>query len=448
MIFRSRIFVARGQAAVEFALLTPIVFFLLFMILQGYKLNTRSSQEVLEQHQIKLDKLDHGNGSFELDGVDIPPGSLTQVLPDIPNQSLGDSLLQSGTQLLAHIGLNAALNKIPLFDGKTYVKGALRGGVQAGGDSFIDSGFKTVDWEKTGWGAVAGALSSQEATEDFQGQDYMGSSSQEAFGSALQSGAIAYAKSGGDAKAALAGGITGLMGSDTVNQLQSTKYDVLLGAAKGAVQGTVTGALEGKVDLKSVAISTGMGAFNTRTVAEKIPLSNWKGDARQSASFQAVNAALSTVVSGGNAKQALLAGASGAFFSGQSMSAVTGAGNPNVSKGSQQTRAMLVGTGYGAATGLIAGGDVKAVGISAAQGMATGLATQLAYSQHIDQLSKKLGALGGTDEVIDYYDDVNYQKETAEDIALQIEDQGSNQAMEDALIYIMAEDALRREGDV
>lgn len=436
----------RAQATVEFALLTPIVFFILYLILQGYKLNTRSSQEVLEQHQLKLRKLDHGNGAFELDGLDIRPG-VVSVLPSLPNVSLGKLAVQNGAQLLAHLGLNFALNKIPLFDGKTYATGALRGGVQAGGGSYIDSGFKTVDWEKAGWGAAAGAFSSQQATEDFQGADYLNSSAREAFGTAAQSAVVSYAKSGGDVGAALAGAVTGLAGSDTVNQLQSTKYDVLLGAAKGAVQGTVTGAMAGKVDLKSVAIATGMGAFNTRTVASKVPLANWSGDARQSASFQAVNAALATAVSGGSAKDALLAGASGAFFSGQTMGAISGSGKPGAKSGAVQTRAMLAGTGYGAAVGLLAGGDAKAVGIGAAQGMATGLATSYAQTQ-IEKYSRQLGAQGGVDGVIDHYAGDDYRKEGAEDMALQLESSQAGDALEDALIHVMVEGALRRGGKV
>lgn len=384
MIRRADFKKTKGQSTLELALLTPIVFFLIYLIILGFRLNSRSSAETLEQHQVKLDKLDHGNGSFVLDGIDIPPGQTLDLLPDLPPIDLSKLAGKEAGKLLAHLGLNLAISKLKIFDGKTYISGGLRGGVQAGASSFIDSGFKTIDWESAAWGAGAGAFQSEEATRDFQGANPLKPGLKESLGSAAQSGIVSIAQNQGKTDNLLQDSFSGLIGSETFNPLEAVKGELLLGAARGALQSTFTGAIEGKLDAKTVLVATGMGAFQTQTVAQKIPLANWSGgDARQSASFQAVNAALSTAIGGGSSKESLYAAVSGAFFSSQSM---------NTLAGDSALKASIAGGAFGATMAVIEGQPIKAAGLSALEGVATGIATrELAQAQQefIKSISKK-----------------------------------------------------------
>lgn len=369
---RARKILGMGQSTVELALLMPIVAFLLYMTIQGFGVNHNASEKSIRQHAEEL-RLFHQNGRLVVDdvGTEVPLGALDYLIPAAPGinilQALGQQLLNS----LANLGLNKLFDAIGL-DGKTYLSGFARGAISTGTQNFIASGFKKLDLEDAALGGVAGAFQSDQATEDFQGQSWATGGTQELFGTGAQNAIVGWAQADGDWKGAITGAATGMLNSDTANNWFDAEKDVgtvndlLKGAARGAIEGSVAGLVNGKLDLKSVAIAGGMGAFNTKTVANLIPGSDWKGDSRRSATFGAANAALGTFVRGGNLKEALYSASAGALFSGQSM---------HVLAGDSPYAAAGIGAAYGAGVAWIEGKDGVQVAMGAAQNMVIGAAS-------------------------------------------------------------------------
>ena len=384
----------RGQSAIELALALPIALGLLFLIIQGFHANDRASRTSLQNHYKSLQKFDQGNGTVEIDGFEVSAGEFVNALPFDSGVSIGDVFGSIGKQLGAELGLDFALSKIKFLNGQTYLSGGLRGGISYSGKSFIGSDFKKVDWEGAAWAAASGALSSEQATQDFQGANPSGTGLREALGSSAQSAALAFTGSRGDVDAIATGATSGLFGSDTVNTLRNADVGILAGAARGALEATITGALNGNVELKNVLTASGMGAFNTKSVAKMLPFSHWEGgDPRHSRMYQATNAALSSVLRGANLEDTMLAATSGAMFSSQNMQAF----------GKKTTvGAAIAGASFNAGISAIKGEDLKAVGIGALQGMSTGISAKKFSQQHyIKQLSLQASQVRNSNEYID-----------------------------------------------
>ncbi len=382
----------RGQSIVEFALLIPVAFFLVYVTHYAFETNTTASHQSIQDHEDALTKFDHGNGVISIDGMEEPVATITIDIPPLPPGAVPDplkALTDMATNTLAKMGLNALINELSFLDGKTYASGAARGATLAAGDSLIETG--KISKNALAAGAAAGALSSEQATIDFQGADYTESSWQEFLGSGAQAGAIAYAENEGRWDGVAGATLGALYASDTTqNYFEPPKgaYDsenagkeLLQGAAKGAVQGTISGLIASdftlsKMNFGDIAISTGMGAFNTRPVANLIPFSDFGNDPRQSASFSGVNAAVSVLVQGGNTEEQLYALADGAFFSRQTTDGFLGE-DPGF-----WDEALHAGSGalYGAGKAWAQGESGWAVGASVLQSYGTTLANQEAQA--------------------------------------------------------------------
>lgn len=312
----------RGQSALEFALVFPLVFGLLLLIFYAFSINDRAAQRSVIDYGERLDQFNHGNGSLDIGGMQLPARQFAELLPltPFPNAPSGGPLISPELVkgLLTKVGLNALFSNINFLNGETYLSGAARSALTEIGGNLVQDG--RVNWENVAWASATGALSSEQATLDFQGKNFAEGSGRELLGSTLQGSALGFTSSKGNLEGAARGGLSGLTGSDTVRGLAESGagIDVLVGAAKGALTSTVEGALSGeKINAKSVLTATGMGAFQTRSVASALPFSAWQGNPLQSASFGAANAAVAAKISGGNTASILEAAAGGAMYSGQ-----------------------------------------------------------------------------------------------------------------------------------
>ncbi len=309
----------RGQSTLELALMMPILAFLLLMIFQGFRLNDRASQQQLVEHNIKLQQFDHGNGKIDLAGSAYNADDAIDLISFDPVDDIGDILADIGTNLAVDLGLNKVFSQLDFFQKDTFITGATKGAITESAHQLVNNGVDGFKFESVAWAAGTGGLASNQSSEFFQGNDIDAASWREALGSAVQYGAIGFTSSEGDPRQIALGAVQGLNTSDTVKSFENTKFDILTGAAKGALQATVSGAVSGTLNGKTVLISSGLGAYNTKTVAEFIPLSNWQGEARQSAMFTASNAVLSTWASGGDAASIATAGVTGALGSHQAL---------------------------------------------------------------------------------------------------------------------------------
>ncbi|MEZ4819718.1 MAG: hypothetical protein R3A45_07435 [Bdellovibrionota bacterium] len=187
-----------------------------------------------------------------------------------------------------------------------------------------------MDWEGAGWDGATAGLSSQQATQFFQGEASKTRSAREFFGSGAQTSLKSFTSSQGDEKALLDGFVNGLMSSDSFGSWVTQKENengvledrkglegIIMGAAGGAITSTATGALQGEVDFKKVAKGAAMGGLQSKAMADVVTSNKYSGDPRGSFSFGALNGAASTLINGGNAKDAAFAAANGAFYSQQ-----------------------------------------------------------------------------------------------------------------------------------
>lgn len=351
----------KGQATLELALIVPILMGLLYWAIQAYRVNRDQSQASTKAHVEAIEKFDYGNGTITIDGIEVPAGSFIEIIPSAGGFSLGNLLPGLVPGLGLDLGLNRLFDRFNFLNGSTYVSGALRGGLYSAANSFVESGFKKVDWESAAWAAGAGAFSSEQATQDFQGDFYQSASFRESTGSTLQHGVVGFAASEGDLQGAADAAAGGLMHSDTSREFFESGNEILKGAARGALESSLVGVASGKFELKDAAMGTGFGVLNTRSFAQTLPLTHWSGDPRDSASFGALNAALGTLVNKGNTEDAFYAATAGAFFSGQNMNKVAG---------QSSFRAALAGAGYGASVSLLKGQNATAVGLGALESMA------------------------------------------------------------------------------
>jgi hypothetical protein len=270
-----------------------------------------------------------------------------------------------------------------------------RGGALAAFGSWSGSGFKKVSATDVGWGAVAGGASSQQMTKIAQGENWATGDFRELVGSGAQNAVVGWANSKGNVAGAVSGAAGGMLNSDAAKGwFENGKEDVLKGAFRGAIQGSVSGLANGKASFKTIAIATGMGAFNTKTVAGYIPGATWSGDPRMSASFGATSSAVGTFLSGGSMKDALYSASSGALFSGQSMHTLTG---------DNKYAAAGIGAVYGAGVGWLHGENGMQVAMRSAGSFAQGMAAA--------ELTNAFHNLSTTTEINNLFPSVETQTE-------------------------------------
>ncbi len=241
---------------------------------------------------------------------------------------------------------------------------AITTGIQTG--SLND--MSAQDLENATWAGGAAAFSSQSATEDFQGGEGLDAGQvtglQEFLGSGAQAGTIAFFNSHGDLEVAGAAAVGGMINSDTTGEWVSVGADgeaeksnapeILRGATKGAVQSSASGIISGNLDGQSVLIGAAGGAVQTEAFADTLPLTG--DDPKNSAMYGAFNGAFSSVVSGGNGTNTLLAAGGGALGS-QQTAGLVGGGNSF-----SYTAISTVG---GAGLQYLSGSSLEAIGMGA-----------------------------------------------------------------------------------
>ncbi len=296
-------------------MLLPILFFLLYQVILGFRTNHEASDHAIQQHAELLLQFNHGNNPnpIVIDGVKLVPGRLIDLVPPVAGLGIGDFLKSFGPKALESIGLNMVLSRIPT---NTYAEGFAKGAFKSAGNSYISTG--GVDSTTTALGGLAGALATNEANEDFHRvSSIYGPASQEQiradfWGGSLQNGLIAGANSKGDWKNMAAGAVGSMVNSPLAGEwFHGLPNDALAGAAKGAIMGTVAGVFGGGLNFKNVGISTAMGGFNSTTVAEMFTTKEGQA-AMSSVGYIAARASFATLLEGGNVKEAASAAVAGA----------------------------------------------------------------------------------------------------------------------------------------
>lgn len=322
----------RAQATTELALLIPIFIFLMISFVKLYDTNLSISNESTQTHVERLDKFDHGDGVIfdPLYGGEVDAGQYTEFVPGSGLLDL-DNVLQMATQMAASIVgnrlLDALFSKFDFFQQSTILSDAIQGFSTSALNSYINSGFTEVDLEGAAWDGATAGLSSQQATGYFQGDTAR--SAREFVGSGLQSAATSFTSSQGDEQALLGGFVNGLMTSDSFGSWVDQKNDggelvdrkglegILMGAAGGAISSTATGIVQGNFDMKQIAQGAAFGAISSKAMADVVTSNNYTGDPRGSVTYGMFNGAASTLISGGNVKDAAFSAANGAFYSQQ-----------------------------------------------------------------------------------------------------------------------------------
>ncbi len=373
---------SRGQSTLELAMLLPVLFFLLYMIIKVFVVHDKGAVVSLEEHQAKLELYDHGNGYMEFDGGLVPEGSYGYLFDGDTYTTPLEELLAQAVSIGANYAIDELLNSIPFLDGTTLVSGYARGYVGTGLRNYVNTG--SWDHDAAMWGGVVGSASSNQASEILRGFDPSSTTGGESrgwhelLGTGIQAGAQAYGSSEGDWSAAGAGAMGGLFASNTAEGfLTDQSHEVISAAARGALTSAAGGIITGDFDLGEVGKSAAINAFQTRTVAEFIPGSGGMTDPRNSASFGAANAIVSSVITNGsNVKigDLAVAGADGAFFSQQSTSAISGEGN----WAAQWSRSTLATASYGAGKAWATGADSQAIGTAALNSAVYSTATVVA----------------------------------------------------------------------
>lgn len=366
--FAGRIRNRRGQSTVELALILPTLCFFLFLIIYAFRVNHTLSEQSITSYANRLEAFNHGNGlAFDpVKGQDVPAGQFSEHIPPGGAINLGD-IAKSAAGLAAQLGLGEIFSKLKIGD--TYAGGFAKGFsysiVNSATQNFIQGGswndLDAKDIEHATWAGAAGAFSSAQATEDFQGDKATGT--QEFFGSGAQAGLIGYARSEGDWKAGVSSAAGGMLNSNTtkefVNDEDSTNFaNIMKGAGVGAVQSSISGSLNGNFDIKNVLYSSAAGAVSTEAFAKAIPFTG--KDAKNSTMYGAFNGAFSSVLSGGNLKTTLIAAGAGALGSNQTATFLGGAKTVGY-------RASTM--GYQAGAGFASGQSAQAVGAGAISGL-------------------------------------------------------------------------------
>lgn len=324
-LFKIHSLKTRGQSAVELALLIPIFVFLILTFVKLFDTNMTATNRSVEIHIEKLEQFQNGQGMIfdPLTGGFVPEGQYIEAGSSdlLSFEDLAGMLVEELAQMGANALLNALFNKIGFFQESKIIPDFIQAFTISATNSYINSGFTEVDWEGATWDGATAGLSSEQSTEKFQGQFHDSSSARELFGSGLQSAATAFTASHGDETMLAQGFVSGMLSSDTFGEWSEKGEDgaqILKGAARGAITSTTAGLFQGNLDLGTVAKSTALGALQTKAFANTVTGSKFSGDdPRSSMNYSAINAGVSTLISGGSVGDAAFASASGAFYSGQ-----------------------------------------------------------------------------------------------------------------------------------
>ncbi len=368
----------RGQSTVELALLLPLLMLMVSLIIYAYKINHTHTQQTTDSYAEKIYKY-HAEGMiYDTEkGWYVPEGQFTEHIPADAGINPLQIAGELGLQFAAQLGLSELFSQLNIFDTSTWYGAFGQGFTYSLASStvshLIEDGnlhdMSAADLETATWAGATSALSSDDASEFFQGADTEASSARELFGSGLQSGLIGFSSSQGDWKAGATAAVGGMINSDTSKNYQNSGTDfsqIMKGAGMGAIQSSASGVINGNFDIKTVGISAATGAVQTDAFARTLPLTG--DDPKNSAMYGAFNGAFSSVVSGGDTKSTLIAAGTGALGSGQTAEALGG------SK-SLSYKAVQVAGGAGAQ--LAQGESLKAVGqgaLSSATGMAVSAA--------------------------------------------------------------------------
>jgi len=421
-----------GQATLELALLLPILFFLLYWVISGFKVNHDSGDRSIRRHAEALKKFDHGNNmdAINIDGVDLVPGRYSEIIPDGGSFNIGNFVKDLGLGVGTELGLNALFSNVAFFGGYKWYGAASREFLRSTATQYVSAG--EVNWKTSAFAGATGALTSGQAKEAFTGVKSMpagfigplekNTGVQEFWGSASRTGLIAFTNSQGDLKQIVPGAVGGMLSSNSAQSFGVINgNDILHGAAKGAITSAVAGVFSGNFDLKKVGISTATSAFTTKSMAKIFTNDSYTGDARTSASFGAANAMFATLINGGDAKSALYAGAAGAFFSRQTMGWVDGKDNEDHKwiDSLQQTGA---GIGFNAAMDLTKGAGLSAIGdgfYNSLLGSGQSYATKAMLNQMPPSLRYSLSGAASAYQVYDYLRNPGSAKQLAQEISSQ-----------------------------
>lgn len=281
-----------GQAAVEFALILAVVSILSLTMLSmegGIKAIFEQKDKEIDSWGEVYVRLNHGKNlsAFEMADVVLPelgPGAVFEGLPPFDYQL---PFSQGGLEALVPLVANSLLNLLGLGDYLDAITDSMIGNaVWEGGMNYVGSGFD----EKAGLiGAGAGAVGSGQFNRGVASligtkgkaswADYSHSLDKSAWvetvgstadmtAGAIQGAGVAAIYSEGDWKAALAGGVGGLMGSHSFNAGLENVFsnDIAAGAFKGAVQSSAQGLIQGDFDATNVAVASAGGAFSARSI--------------------------------------------------------------------------------------------------------------------------------------------------------------------------------------
>ncbi|MEZ4704642.1 MAG: hypothetical protein R3A11_05575 [Bdellovibrionota bacterium] len=316
----------RGQSTFEFALILPIIAFLLGMIIQIYRINQTSNEESINFHIEALEKFDYGKGLVwdEDQQVFVPAGGYSEFVPPDALFNPSDIANTLIPQLTAQLGLDELFGRINFFNGDKFVGSFARGFSYSAASSFINSDFTSVDWESATWAGFASGFSSNETTQFLQGTDFENGSLRELVGSGVQSGLVSYSQSQGDVEAGLTGVVSGMVGSDTTQDWMNSDNQIAKAALVGALESSANGVIHGDFDIKDVATAAGLRALGTDQLASALPFTSWSGgSAKDSAFYRGVNAGLSNLIQGGDAKTAVLSTLGGAINSPQARNSIS-----------------------------------------------------------------------------------------------------------------------------
>lgn len=404
-----------AQSTVELALLLPTIILMVSGIIYVYRINHADTKKTTDLFAEKMYKYHVENMVFDPEkGAYVPEGQYSELIPDDANINPADLAGKLGLELLAQLGLSSLFSKLNIFNQSTYAsefaKGFTYSLASSTASNLIEKGnlkdMSAKDLESATWAGAASALSSKQATEDFQGGSReLGTEgkvlgAQELFGSGAQGGLVSFAQSQGDWKAGVAGAAGGMINSDTSKNWVKVGADgkaetkgyqeMLRGAGMGAIQSSANGAIGGNLTVKTVLIGGAQGAIQTDAFAKTLPLTGGKG--RDSAMYGAFNGAFSSVVSGGNLKSTLVATASGAIGSKQTSTAM----------GNSKLVNFGVNTAVNAGGGLLQGQSLKAVGQGALMSTAsTGVSAALGWvgNQISPSLSRSFGSSNNVREI-------------------------------------------------
>lgn len=403
-----------GQSTVELALILPVLIAFLYLIIFGFRTHHQAADVATGIYADRVAQFDHGNGSiFDPDtGTYVNAGKYSEHIPEGVSINIGDVLTAVLPGVLADLGLNELFSRLKIFDDSTYMGAFAQGFTYSLASSathtLIETGslhdMSAQDLENAAWAGASSALSSDQASEDFQGADQTGSSAREFFGSGAQAGLIGFADSHGDFANAGTSAVGGMLHSDTTKNWSTEGTDfsqIMKGAGLGAVESSASGVINGNFDTKTVLIAGATGAVQTDAFARSLPFTG--SDPKNSAMYGAFNGAFSSAISGGDAKTTLVAAGTGALGTKQTMDTM---GGPN----SFGYRAVsMVG---GAAGQWIMGESLESIGKGALTG-AIGQGMGWAGNEVSQSLSKNLSSSKSKNEATTMID----QPKTADDLA-------------------------------